>query len=98
MGGFTNDELDEYNLGKNFKYPDISGIETDILPEINTNDLDSGIQATIAILILVGFVISFFLYLRSAGMNVASFFKSLKNKIRWAPGTRVSSSVIVVPK
>ena len=95
MSEFTNEELDELNLGKNFRYPDISGIETDIIP---TGDLDPVVKIISAIIILFGLITAFFLYLRSAGMSIASFFNSLKNKIRWTSGTRVSSSVIIVPK
>ena len=98
MGGFTNEELDEYNLGKNFKYPDISGIETDIIPQPNADDLDPKIKFCIAIIVVISFICAILLYLRSAGMSMRGFFESLRDKIKWAPGTRPSSSSIIVPK
>jgi hypothetical protein len=98
MGGFTNEELDELNLGQNFKYPDISGIETDIIPQVNADDLDPKIKFSIAVVILFGFLMSILLYLRSAGTSINEFFVSLRDKMKWSSGPRVSASSVVVPK
>ena len=84
MGGFTNEEPDELNLGQNFKYPDISGIETDIMPQVNTDDLDPTVKFSVGIIILFALLISIFAYLRNAGMSMGEFFKSLRDKIKWA--------------
>lgn len=97
MGGFTNEEIDELNLGKNFKYPDISGIETNIIPTIDQDTLDPVFKFTIAVLIFLGCTSMFLIYLRKNGMSLGSFFKSLRDKVTF-PKSKVSTTTIIVPK
>ena len=55
MGGFTNDELDNLNLGKNYKYPDTSYLEdkaSDIVPTFDDNNVM--FKFTISVLFLMG--------------------------------------------
>ena len=97
MGGFTNEEIDELNLGKNFKYPDVSGIEKNIIPTIDQDTLDPVFKFTIAVLIFLGSFSAFLLYLRKNGMSIGSFFKSLRDKVTFPKG-KVFSTTIIVPK
>lgn len=96
MGGFTNEELDELNLGKNFKYPDISGIKTDsIIPDYGTDH--PLINLFIGLFSLMGIIMVILYYLSQNGLKISNFFKSLKKNI-WTSGTNISHKTILVPK
>ena len=99
MGGFTNDELDGLNLGKNYKYPDTTTIEnqaTNIMPTFDDDNIVYNF--TIAVLFLMGMFVSILFYFRHNGMHIGNLFKSLKDKIRMTRGVRVSSKTMVMPK
>jgi hypothetical protein len=96
MGGFTNEELDNLNLGKNYKYPDTTYIEDKaqtIIPE--TDDNDVVFKFTVSVLLLMGFLMGMLFYLRSNGMHIGNMFKGLKNKMKIV---RVSTKTMVMPK
>lgn len=99
MGGFTNEELDDFNLGKNYKYPDTTQIEnkaSTILP--TTDDDDVVFKFTVAVLLLMSIFLCILFYFRYNDMNIANFFKSLRDKIRMTRGVRVSTKTMVMPK
>ena len=99
MGGFTNDELDGLNLGKNYKYPDTTTIEnqaTNIMPTFDDDNIVYNF--TIVVLFLMGMFVSILFYFRNNGMHIGNLFKSLKDKIRMTRGVRVSSKTMVMPK
>ena len=96
MGGFTNEELDELNLGKNFKYPDISGIKTDsVIPDYGTDH--PLVNLLISLFGLMGIIMSILYYFSRSDFKVVNFFKSLKNKI-WTSGPNISHKTMIVPK
>ena len=99
MGGFTNDELDGLNLGKNYKYPDTTTIEnqaTDIIPVFEGADIPY--KFTIAVLFLMSMFMGILFYFRHNGMHIRNLFKSLKDKIRMTRGVRVSTKTMIMPK
>ena len=99
MGGFTNNDLDEINLGKNYKYPDTSNIEkraSNIIQPIDNDDIVFKFTATIFILMAV--IIGILFYFRNNGLKIADLFKSLNHKIRLSEGKLVSSKTMIVPK
>ena len=99
MGGFTNDELDGLNLGKNYKYPDTTTIEnqaTDIIPVFEGADIPY--KFTISVLFLMGMFMCILFYFRYSGMHIGTLFKSLKDKIRMTRGVRVSTKTMIMPK
>ena len=98
MGGFTKDELDELNLGKNFLYPNTSIMENTARNIIPVQEYPSDIfKFTIAVLILAGFMFLILLYLRSKGMKLSNLFKSLKTKIHF-PTQNISSKTMIMPR
>jgi hypothetical protein len=99
MGGFTNNDLNEINLGKNYKYPDTSNIEkkaSNIIQPIDNDDIVFKFTATI--FILMAAIIGILFYFRNNGMRIGDLFKSLNHKIRLSKGTLVSSKTMIVPK
>ena len=99
MGGFTNEELDTLNLGKNYKYPDTTYIEDtaqSIIPEVDDNDIM--FKFTISILLLMGLFILILHYFRKNGLNIKDFFESLTHKMRMTRGVRVSTKTMVMSK
>jgi hypothetical protein len=100
MGGFTNDELDGLNLGKNYKYPDTTQIEntaSTILPTID--DDNTVFKFTVSVLFLMGILMCLLYYFRYNNMNIANFFKSLRDKMQMTTrGVRVSTKTMVMPK
>jgi hypothetical protein len=101
MGGFTNQERDSLNLGKNYKYPDISGIEekaSDILPSFDIDYDNTVVIFTITVLSLMGVLMGILLLVTSNGMSIGNLFKSLKDNMRLKGGVRVSSKTIIMPK
>ena len=98
MGGFTKDELDELNLGKNFLYPNTSIMENTARNIIPVQEYPSDIfKFTIAVLILAVFTLLILLYLRSKGMKLSNLFKSLKTKIHF-PKQNISSKTMIMPR
>ena len=99
MGGFTNEELDNLNLGKNYKYPDTTYIEDTaqtIIPTIDDDDVV--FKFTISILLLMGCLMGILFYFRSNGMHIGNMFKGLKNKIKMSRSVHVSTKTMVMPK
>lgn len=99
MGGFTNNDLDQINLGKNYKYPDTSNIETKaqniIQPIVDESIL---LKFTATILFLMLLIIGILFYFRNNDMKIGNFFKSLKSKIHFPKGKLISSKTMIVPK
>jgi len=96
MGGFTNEELDELNLGKNFKYPDISGIKTDsVIPDYGTEH--PLVNLFVGFCGLMGIIMAIIYYFSQNGLKFSNFLKSLKGKI-WTYGPRISHKTAIVPK
>jgi hypothetical protein len=100
MGGFTNNELNEINLGKNYKYPDTSNIETKARIIIQPIEVNDGIilRFTTTILFLMAVFIGILFYFRNNDMKIMDFFKSLNRKINLSKGKLVSSRTMIVPK
>ena len=100
MGGFTNEELDGLNLGKNYKYPDTTYIEdtaTNIMPVFEGDDIPY--KFTISVLFLMGIFMLILYYFRCNGMHIGNFFKSLRDKMQMTTrGVRVSTKTMVMPK
>ena len=99
MGGFTNEELDDLNLGKNYKYPDTTYIEDkaeSIIPEVDDNDIM--FKFTVVVLLLMGGFMCILFYFRKNGMHIKDFFESLSDKIRLKSGANVSTKTMVMPK
>jgi hypothetical protein len=98
MGGFTNEELDEFNLGKNYKYPDTTDIEkkaATIIPKIS--DDNSIFKFTISVLILMGSIFGILSYFKYNNMTIRNFFKNLRDQMNNS-GIRVSYKTMVMPK
>ena len=100
MGGFTNEEIDNLNLGKNYKYPDTSYLEDTAADIVPTFDDDNVMfKFTISVLFLMGTLMCLLFYFRYNNMNIANFFKSLRDKMRMTTrGVRVSTKTMVMPK
>ena len=99
MGGFTNDELDGINLGKNYKYPDTSYLENkaaDIVPTIDDDNIT--FKFTLSVLFLMSFFMGMLFYFRYNNMNIVNLFKSLRDKIQMTRGVSVSTKKMVMPK
>ena len=97
MGGFTNEELDEFNLGKNFKYPDTTDIENkaaSIIPKIS--DDNSIFKFTVSVLILMGSIFGILCYFRYNNMTIGNLFNDLRDQMK--SRTRISSKTMVMPK
>jgi hypothetical protein len=100
MGGFTKEELDELNLGKNFKYPNTNFIEDkagNILPTPGPEDQSQIYKFIVGLFLLIGFILLPLFYFRSKGMKIGNLFKSLRDKIHF-PKQRISSRTMVMPK
>lgn len=99
MGGFTNEELDDLNLGNNYKYPDTTYIEesaANIIPEVDDNDII--FKFTVAVLLIMGGFMCILFYFRKNDMHIKDFFESLSDKIRMKHGANVSTKTMVMPK
>ena len=100
MGGFTNEELDNLNLGKNYKYPDTTYIEdkaNTIIPE--SNDDDVIFKFTVSILLLMGGFMGILFYFRSHGLSIKGFIEGLSSKMSLSTNIkRVSTKTMVMPK
>mgnify|MGYP001360059063 CR=1 FL=1 len=94
MDGSLNTVLNELNLS----LPDTNGLNVNIKSDKESHELEPGVQFTICILFLLAIFILVFTYLNHNGMSVASFFGSLKDKLRAAPGTKISSNMTIAPK
>ena len=94
MNGSLNTALNELNLS----LPDKTSLYVNINPNKESHELEPGVQFTISILFLLAIFILIFTYLNHNGMSVASFFESLKDKIKAAPGTKISSNMTIAPK
>ena len=113
MGGFTNNELDQINLGKHYKYPNTTTIEEkamSIVPsdetfkkKINSHnisgyDTDLIIKFTISILFLMGVFMIILAYFKANNMSIGNLFKDLHIKLRMSRGPLVSTKTIIMPK
>jgi len=99
MGGFTNEELDSLNLGKNYKYPDTTRIENKASTIIPTIDDDNVLfKFTISVLFLMSILMGILFYFRYNNMNIVNFFKSLRDNIRMTNGVSVSTKTMVMSK
>ena len=100
MGGFTKEELNELNLGKNFKYPNTNFIENKAssIFSIYESETHSEIfKFTIAVFMLSAFILCILLYFKNKGMKISGLFKSLKSKIHF-PKQNISSKTMIMPK
>ena len=99
MGGFTNEELDEINLGKDFNYPDISAIEDKanvIVPKLNKDN--SVLKIIIVIMIFMLLFICILAYFNANGMKITNLLKTIAKNIHSGRGKVVSSRTMIVPK
>ena len=89
MGGFTNEELDDLNLGKNYKYPDTTQIENKASTILPTTDDDTVFKFTVSVLFLMSMV-NPEIILKAATINInismmnitfLSTFKALKKDL-----------------
>lgn len=100
MGGFTKEELDKLNLGKNYKYPDTDLIENRARRIFAIYELEKKsefLKFMIVLFMISGSIILTLFYLSSRGLKISNLFKSLKTKIHF-PKQNISSKTIIMSK